>query len=302
MLQVCRVLTLSFAALVACGQAPDEMAIPLDRAGAMFELAERLSATDGGELWGADLYGPMLFVDSKSRAIVANQADGEGLLRQSGKRWVGTMPEEIQLANTSLDWAGVRWTMVLWGALPGSIYEQGKLMMHECFHRLQPQLEFEAASPTNAHLDDEQGRAWLRLEMRTLAEAMIRDGAERKQAAIDALVFRTIAHAHGSVILPRSRRLSWKPMRAFANTRDFNCPDCHRQRSHRVPPLHFERDGKLSKLFPLVRLRNGSSLRTSVGRIQTLLATVGGQRKRHGHDAGKGAEIWHRRKSRNGGK
>ncbi len=189
------VLTLILAAMVAGGQAPDESAIPLKRAVAMFELAEQLSATDGGELWGADLYGPMLFVDSKSRAIVANQADAEGLLRKSGKLWIGTMPDDLQLANTSLDWAGVRWTMVLWGALPSSVYEQGKLMMHECLHRLQPQLKFQAASPANAHLDDEQGRAWLRMEMRALAEAMIRDGAERKQAAIDALVFRTMRHS-----------------------------------------------------------------------------------------------------------
>ncbi len=160
----------------------------------MFRLAEHLSNRDGGKLWGIGLYGPMLFVDSASRTLVANQADQEGLLQQSGNLWVGSLPDDVPPANTSLEWAGVRWTMVLWRSLPGSVYDQGKLMMHESLHRLQPQLGFEAASPANAHLDDEPGRVWLRMEMRALAEALIREGAERQHAARDALLFRAMRH------------------------------------------------------------------------------------------------------------
>lgn len=174
--------------------APEESPIPLERASAMFDLALRLSNADGGALWKASLYGPMLFVDARSRTVVANQADQNGNLKQQGKMWVGTLPADVQPANTSLNWAGVRWTMVLWGALPNSVYGQGRLMMHESLHRLQPQLGLPAASPPNAHLDEENGRAWMRLEMRALAEAMVRLGDERKQAAIDALVFRSMRH------------------------------------------------------------------------------------------------------------
>lgn len=192
---VCRTLAVLIAAVVSLRQEPAETAIPLDRAEAMFQLAERLSAEDGGQLWATSLYGPMLFVDANSRAVVANQADQENALKQSGKLWIGTLPDNIQPANTSLEWGGVRWTMVLWSALQGSVYDQGKLMMHESFHRLQPRLDFEAASPTNSHLDEEQGRAWMRLEMRALAEAMIREGAERKQAAMDAILFRAMRHS-----------------------------------------------------------------------------------------------------------
>ena len=174
--------------------ATNDSAIPLDRASAMFDLALRLSNADGGALWKTSLYGPMLFVDARSRTVVANQPDQAGNLKQQGKLWVGTLPADVQPANTSLNWAGVRWTMVLWGALPSSVYGQGRLMMHESLHRLQPQLGLPAASPPNAHLDEENGRAWMRLEMRALAEAMIRLGDERKQAGVDALVFRKMRH------------------------------------------------------------------------------------------------------------
>jgi hypothetical protein len=133
----------------------------------------------------------MLFVDPATRAIVANEPDLEGRLAKVQDVWIGTLAPEVQPSNTAIDWAGVRWTMVMWNAVPSTTYERGRLLMHESFHRVQPSLGFSPASPINSHLDEEDGRAWLRLEMRALAEAMIRSGPERRRAAEDAVLFRS---------------------------------------------------------------------------------------------------------------
>ena len=49
--------------------------IDLELARAYFRDAERLSRLDGGELWGVELYGPLLFAEPASRFVVGNMAD-----------------------------------------------------------------------------------------------------------------------------------------------------------------------------------------------------------------------------------
>jgi len=169
--------------------------IPLDLAKQNFALAEQLASADDGKLWKMSLRGPLLFADAKSRFVVANQPDLHGQLMNSQDVWTGTLPPDIQIANTSLEWSGIRWTMVVWGALAASVYDRGKLLMHESMHRIQPELGFAAASPSNAHLDAEEGRIWMRLEMRALAEAMIWKGERQLAAAGHAMTFRAMRHA-----------------------------------------------------------------------------------------------------------
>jgi hypothetical protein len=89
---------------------------PIDQAKAVaaFAEAEKLSTKDDGKLWGKTLYGPMLFVQPESRAVVTNEADGSGLLQKQGDVFVGVLPKDAMIANTAVDWAGKRWTMVMW--------------------------------------------------------------------------------------------------------------------------------------------------------------------------------------------
>jgi len=159
-----------------------------------FEEAERLGAADGGRLWGVELYGPMLFADRDTRELVANTAHEAGMLEARGDVYAGTVPRELNLANTAIDWDGQRWTMVLW-PLPANRYARQRLMMHELFHRVQPALGIAGSDPANAHLVTRDGRIWIRLEWRALEEALLREGAERKQAVADALAFRAARYA-----------------------------------------------------------------------------------------------------------
>ena len=63
-------------------------------------------------------------------------------------------------------------------------------MMHELWHRIQPDLGFSAREGQCDHLDTAEGRYWLQLEWRALAEALRTIGPERRTALRDALAFR----------------------------------------------------------------------------------------------------------------
>jgi hypothetical protein len=154
-----------------------------------FQEAAALAEKDGGKLWGISLSGPLLFADPRTRTVVANQADRDGRLTRDGSVFVGRLPATTNVANTSVAWGGVRWTMVMW-PLPTDRHDRAALLMHESWHRVQDQVGLPAAGPANHHLDTPEGRFWLQLEWRALAAAFQDPGPERHQAVRDALLFR----------------------------------------------------------------------------------------------------------------
>jgi hypothetical protein len=111
------------------------------------------------------------------------------MLREEDGVWTGTLSEEINPANTAVDWAGLRWTMVVWPP-PTIPHARNRLLLHELFHRIQEDVGLAAENPPNAHLDARDGRIWMRLEMRALAEALTNRGSARTASIRDALDFR----------------------------------------------------------------------------------------------------------------
>ncbi|HJT67771.1 MAG TPA: hypothetical protein VJ749_15035 [Pyrinomonadaceae bacterium] len=138
-----------------------------------------------------------LVVDPGSRNVVANQADLEGKLAAQDGVFIGKLPNEMDASNTATDWAGVHWSMVLW---PVSDFRQPRerLLLHECFHRLQKQLGLPARDAGNAHLDDLNGRIWIQMEWRALERALRTTGPAQRDAIADALLFR----AHRRSLFP----------------------------------------------------------------------------------------------------
>ena len=155
-----------------------------------FQQLKQTSDRDGGKLWGLPLYGPIMFVDPHSGDIVANQADLKQKLAPDHGVFAGKLPTEISPANTAIDWGGVHWTMVVW---PVSDFRQARerLLLHECFHRLQEKLGLPARDAVNAHLDELNGRIWIQMEWRALERALRTTGPARTTAIADALLFRS---------------------------------------------------------------------------------------------------------------
>lgn len=163
--------------------------IDLAKARQYFQEARALCEKDDGKLWGISLCGAMIFADPATRMVAAHQADKEGKLALKESVFTGRLPDEENMSNTATTWAGVKWTMVLW-PLPEDALARARLMMHELFHRIQDDLGLAMHNPSNAHLDLREGRIWLQLEWRALRKGLLESGEARKQAVVDALLFR----------------------------------------------------------------------------------------------------------------
>ena len=159
----------------------------LARAGDYFREFDELCADDGGEMWGVSLCGPLLLVDPATRMVVANQPDSGGALEARAGVFAGELPGDVGIANTAMDWDGMRWTMIIWWALGGDPAARRSLMAHEAFHRLQPELGLVAVGELNAHLDTAEGRFWMQMEWNALQIALLARGEARRDAVRDAL-------------------------------------------------------------------------------------------------------------------
>ncbi|MBX7116935.1 MAG: hypothetical protein K1X64_21600, partial [Myxococcaceae bacterium] len=152
-----------------------EPAPPIDLLLAQRFIAEldAMCAADGGKLWGRSLAGPLIFVDPVTRYAVSNRADTRGVLKAKGTLFVGPLSDDVLLANTAVEWDGSRWTMVIWASLVDAPNAQRrKLLAHEAFHRVQPELGLRVPDDLNTHLDTKDGRVLMQLEWGALEVAL----------------------------------------------------------------------------------------------------------------------------------
>lgn len=164
-------------------------ATEVSKAGAALREADAMCRRDNGALWGVSLCGPILLVDPTSRSVFANQPDRETKLKPEGQFFLGTLPDEINIANTALDWAGIRWTMIML-PLPAEKARRAALIAHEMWHRIQAEIGFPQSGAANNQLDTKDGRFWMQLEWRALAIALAAAGPSRQTAIQDAALFR----------------------------------------------------------------------------------------------------------------
>lgn len=146
------------------------------------------------DLWDRDIYGPILLVDPETRQVYANVVDEEGFLTSWNDIYTGILPKEITISNTDIHWNGKHWAMVKL-PLPPHRYDRVDLITHELFHVAQSSLGFEFRREENIHLDDKEGRIYLRLEMAALREALqARRLAQAEEHLRNALIFRKYRH------------------------------------------------------------------------------------------------------------
>jgi hypothetical protein len=176
--------------LLAPAAAPASAAIDPTGAAQVFAEAKVICARDAGKVWGRSLCGPILIVDPADRSVIANQADTGGALKPSGGMFVGVLPVTEIVANTPIEWSGVRWTELMWPVTDDSARRQATLA-HEMFHRIQPSLGLIRDEGGNQHLDTLEGRYLMQLEWRALASALAAGTPPARKAAVaDVLLFR----------------------------------------------------------------------------------------------------------------
>lgn len=145
-----------------------------------FAEADTLCRRDDGKLWGISLCGPMVIADATTRTRATNEPAPPLPL-----------PSLVGLVNAPVQWGNQRWAAYTWRYFPVRDREvRGRLLMHELFHRVQPQLGMYLIQPSNDHLDQLEGRYWLRLEWRALVVALASSGGTQHAAVSDLLGFR----------------------------------------------------------------------------------------------------------------
>ncbi len=150
---------------------------------------------ENGELWNHQLYGPILLVDEKNQLLIANEPDSNNVLIKNGKVFTGTLPKEMLVAETTINWNGKLWTMVTL-PLPKNHNEQLSIFTHELFHRIQSKIGFEnlQQKPCN-HLNTLNGRIFLKLELEALKEALRADENNSQTKHLqNAVIFRLYRH------------------------------------------------------------------------------------------------------------
>ncbi|MBL7728958.1 MAG: hypothetical protein JNM68_14775 [Dinghuibacter sp.] len=159
-----------------------------------FKEAEMATANNR-QLWSRNLFGPLLLVQPATRQVYANYADTAGVLKKSGNIFTGTLPNEINMANTALNWNGRRWAMVML-PLPEDDQSRISLLTHELFHLHQPALGFGSTEANNGHLDRKDGRVYLRLELEALKKSLMASGPEEQERHLfSAFVFKKYRHS-----------------------------------------------------------------------------------------------------------
>jgi hypothetical protein len=164
--------------------------IDLAQAKQYFQEMNALCTADDGDLWGVSFCGPLLFVDPPTRMAVANRADAGGVLEPRAGVFAGRLPDDVGIANTAMEWGGTRWTMLMWWSLSEDRARRSRLLAHEAFHRIQPELGLDTYGEINAHLDTADGRFWMQMEWNALEKALLAAGDARRAAVADALAFR----------------------------------------------------------------------------------------------------------------
>src|SRR5687767_12309972 len=186
---------------------PTASALAADSAAAIQALTSFKEGCKRAEaLWPAQLCGPIVLVEPNTRAAVSNQPDPAGKFQRQDGMFVGEWPANMDIANTAMDWGGKRWAVVML-PLSQDPFTRLQLLAHESFHRIQPELGFEMADAMAQHLDELQGRLWLRLELRALARSLRSQGDEARDAALDAVMFRRVRNASFPGSEPVERRL-----------------------------------------------------------------------------------------------
>lgn len=137
-----------------------------------FSDVDSLLTIDNGKFWSKNLYGSLIFVEPKTRVFYSNENNVANSFDTVKSIYKDTLPNDINIANTAINWNNKRWSMVML-PLPTEKNSRNNLVIHELFHRLQPELGFENLQELdNGHLDTYNGRLLLRLELQALEQAL----------------------------------------------------------------------------------------------------------------------------------
>jgi hypothetical protein len=175
--------------LAGCRGEEDNSYLTPEKARIYFNKIEEACNRDNGQLWGKNLYGPVMFVDRISRKITANQSDQEGILKEKDGIYTGAYPRELMINNLPVTFGGIVFALV---PLPDEEDEFRIVSrsIHSLFHCFQESAGYSSSGFNINIMDEKNARLWIKLEWKALRKAITAQGAEKNLAIRDALIFR----------------------------------------------------------------------------------------------------------------
>ncbi|MBN1388327.1 MAG: hypothetical protein JW965_07765 [Bacteroidales bacterium] len=160
-----------------------------EKASHYFSEVEKICNEDDGDLWGENLYGPILFIDTRTRRLYSNVQDKEGLLKPRDDIFTGIFPRE-EVSNYAKEFGGTLYAMA---PIPEEedYFRITSRCIHGLFHCFQIRKNIDTPDYNTSHMGDRTARLWLKMEWKALERAIRTNGEARKQAVRDALVFRS---------------------------------------------------------------------------------------------------------------
>lgn len=176
-----------------CNNDPGIQYMTPERAVYYFSAISEICSKDGGSLWGAEICGPIMYVDRESRRIIASAPDSEGLLKLKDGVYTGTYPKEKIIDVIAIEFGGTLFAMV---PIPSQEdeYRIKAQTFHALSHVMQKKKGIAPRSFNNRHMNERNARMWLKLEWKALYKALSTEGEERELAIRDALIFRGARH------------------------------------------------------------------------------------------------------------
>ncbi|WP_298893343.1 hypothetical protein [uncultured Psychroserpens sp.] len=151
-------------------------------------------ATANAHIWDKNIYGPMLFIDHKTKTYYANTNPDNDSFTPGYKCFEGKFPKEIIVnGNTNINWKEKKWAVL---ELPLSnmppLYAK-LLNLHELSHIALGELGFPKHTVDISHLNKYKGRLLMRIEIELL-KRFINSNQKDLSLIKDALSVRKIRH------------------------------------------------------------------------------------------------------------
>ena len=165
-----------------------------EKASYYFSEVEKLCNKDDGVLWGENIYGPIMLIDTRTRKFYSNVQDKEGNLKPREDIFTGTYPREeiinYEVINYAKEYGG---TLYAIAPVPEEedYYRITSRCIHGLFHCFQIRKNIDTPEYNTSHMGERTARLWLKMEWKALERAIRTNGETRKQAVRDALVFRS---------------------------------------------------------------------------------------------------------------
>ena len=168
-------------------QAPDSALCK--KALGLFAEAQRVCDADGGELWGENLWGPVLLVRDSDKLTFTNESALLPVSQKIDSLYCGILDSNIVVAGSAIRFKGSEVAVVpMFGLTDSAMVE---VFVHELFHRFQNRhYNMSEVVYDNAHVDTKMGRTLVLCELLELSKALSSNVLERKPHIERALAFR----------------------------------------------------------------------------------------------------------------